>query len=297
MSPNHNNRHSHNHGYKSVALRRLGWSLGITAVVMVVEAVGGWLSGSIALVSDAGHMLTHAFAIAVSMFGILIARRKACHHHTFGLLRAEVLAALVNGLFLMVICVWIVVESIQRFYHPTEILTMQMLLIAALGLVVNVVSIILLEGSRHKDLNVRSVFMHMIGDAASSVGIVIAALIIRYTQWVWLDPAVGIGISALIALWAFGLLKDSTRVLLEMAPKGHNVDDITTAMRKRYPMISETSNERIWMITQEVIVFSAHLRIDPSRLPADGLNDWLEDVERWLAEEFNIAESTLQVKL
>lgn len=288
--------HDHPSPYKSFALRRLAWSLGITTVVMLVEVVGGWLSGSIALISDAGHMLTHAFAIGVSIFAILIARRPACHHRTFGLLRAEVLAAWINGLFLILVALWIVVEAVGRFLHPRDILTGQMLLVAMLGLIVNVVSLVLLEGSRHGDLSIRSVFMHMLGDAASSIAVVGAALVIRRTQWVWIDPVVSIAIAMWIAVWAMGLLRESTRVLLEMAPKGHNVEEISASLRERFPMIVETSNEHVWTITQEVIVFSAHLHVDLNRLSVAQMNLWVHEVERWLAEKFNITESTLQVQ-
>lgn len=287
--------HGHDHGYKNVALQRLGWSLAITAVVMLVEAVGGWLVGSIALISDAGHMLTHAFAIGVSIFGIKVARLPACHHRTFGLLRAEVLAALINGIFLVLISVWIVIESVQRFMEPREILTAQMTLIALLGLVVNVVSIALLRGSRHKDLNIRSVFLHMIGDAVSSVALVVAAFVIRFTHWFWLDPLLSIAIAVWIVIWAAGLLKESGRVLLEMAPKDQNVHRIATAMKERFPIITETSHEHLWTITEEVIVFSAHLGIRAGALSTSQMKRWLEEVEHWLSEEFGIVESTLQV--
>lgn len=286
--------HHHNHDYKRVAFSRLGWSLGITLAVMVIEAAGGWISGSIALISDAGHMATHAFAIAVSMFGILAARMPRCHHRTFGLLRAEVLAAFVNGLFLLLICGWIVVESVRRFLAPTEILTAHMLLVALLGLLVNLISMALLESSRHNDLNVRSVFLHMIGDAASSVAVVLAAVAIHYTHWLWLDPAVSLIIAALIAVWAVGLLRESARVLLEMAPRGRNVHQITDALRARFPAILSIEHEHLWTITEQTVLFSAHLQVDPAQLPCDGLAVWLEEVEGWLEENYDIAESTLQ---
>ena len=144
----HEHNHDHEHDYKGLTVNRLRWSLGITLAAMAVEAVGGWLFGSIALVSDAGHMLTHGFALAVALAGILIARLPVCHHRTFGLLRAEVLAALLNALFLLALTVWIFVESIERLRNPQEIMTLEMLGVAILGLVVNLVSIFLLEGSR-----------------------------------------------------------------------------------------------------------------------------------------------------
>jgi cobalt-zinc-cadmium efflux system protein len=290
------NDHHHEHNYKSLALRRLILSLSITAVVMVVEVIGGWLTGSIALISDAGHMLTHAFAIAVSIFGIVVARRPACHHRTFGLLRAEVVAAFVNALFLLAVTAWIVFEAAQRFLDPQPILTLQMLAVAIVGLTVNVVSIFLLESSRRGDLNVHSVFLHMIGDAASSVAIVVAAILIRVTQWLWIDPLVSVGIAVLIAIWAASLLRESLRVLLEMAPKGHTVDDIISAMRAKFPEIVDTEHEHVWTITPSVVCFSAHLTVDAAQLTRVDVNDWLHRIEHWLRDKFDVSESTLQLR-
>jgi cobalt-zinc-cadmium efflux system protein len=289
------NHHSHDHDYKGGTLNRLGWSLGITTVVMFIELVGGWLSGSIALMSDAGHMLTHTFALGISIGGIVIARLPACHHRTFGLLRAEIVAAFVNALFLLAVTVWIVVEAVQRIMHPHPIVVSQMFAVAVLGLVVNVVSIILLEGKRHGDLNVHSVFLHMVSDAASSVAIVAAAIVIKYTNWTWLDPVVSIGIAVLIVIWAGSLLRESLRVLLEMAPKGHTVDDITESMSREFPQIVGAHNEHVWTITPSVICFSAHLEVDMSQLALHDLNEWITGVEQWLAEKFDVSESTLQV--
>lgn len=293
----HKGHDHHHHDYKSHTLNRLGWSLLITVVVMAVEYVGGWISGSIALVSDATHMFTHAIALMISVSGILIARKPASHHQTFGLLRAEVIAAFMNGIFLVAATVWIVVESIDRIMHPQPILTMQMLAVAVLGLIVNVISIMLLEGSRKGDMNVHSVFLHMVSDAVSSIAIVIAAVVIKYTNWTWLDPVVSIGIALLIVIWAAGLLKDSLRVLLEMAPKGHTVKNFTDAMKEKYPQIIDTQDEHVWTITPSIIVFTAHLTVDSNQLSYDQINDWLEEIEHWLEEKFDVSESTLQIKL
>ncbi|MFP4382085.1 MAG: cation diffusion facilitator family transporter [Candidatus Sumerlaeia bacterium] len=290
----HGHSHDHTQPYKHVAMRRLGLSLTITFVVMLVEVIGGWLSGSIALISDAGHMLTHAFAIGISMAGIMIARKPRCHHRTYGLLRAEVLAAFVNGIFLLTVTAWIVYESIERFIHPEPILTGQMLAIALLGLLVNLLSIWILEGSQSGDLNIHSVFLHMIGDAASSVAIVIVAVVIRYSGWGWLDPAVSILIAMLILIWAYGLLRESARVLLEMAPRGRNVKEICVEMLRHFPEIKKTDNEHVWMITQDVIVFTAHIYLKKEKGPAD-LMEWQVRVEDWLKENFDVHEATIQV--
>lgn len=289
--------HSHDHhNYKSVALNRLAWSLAITVAVMALEIAGGIWTNSMALISDAGHMLTHAFALAVSMFGILIARRPPCHHTTYGMLRAEVLAALVNGLFLVVVAVWIVVEAFERLLNPAPILSGHMLWIATVGLAASAASILLLHGSRRKDLNIGAVFIHMIGDAVSSVAIVAAAVVIAFTGWTWLDPAISIGIAVWIVAWAAGLLKETARVLLEMAPKGRNVHDIVHGLKEHFPAILDTHNEHVWTITQDVIVFTAHIKVDISRVPEGDANQWLDRVEQWLAEHYHVAECTIQME-
>ncbi len=160
--------------YRHVEQKKLQISLSITLVAMFLEIIGGYLTNSIALLSDAGHMFTHAFALIIGITAILIARRPPCHHQTFGLYRAEVLAAFINGLFLLVVAGIIIYEAVLRLIHPIEILGLEMLFIAFIGLVVNIVSILILRGAHQKDLNIRSVFYHMFADAISSVGIVIA---------------------------------------------------------------------------------------------------------------------------
>ena len=293
----HGHDHGHNRAYKTLTVRRLGWSLVITATAMVIEFAGGLLTGSVALLSDAGHMLTHAFALGIAIAGILVARLPACHHRTFGLLRAEVVAAFVNALFLLAITGWIAVEAVLRLLDPQPILTPHMLGVALFGLVVNVASVFLIKGSHHGDINVQSVLAHMVADAASSVAIVAAAVVIGYTGWLWLDPLVAMGIGLLIVVWAFGLLRESLRVLLEMAPKGRNVHDMVAALREQFPAIIDTQHEHLWTITPEVVVFSAHLTVDPSRLdPRQAeYREWQDSVAVWLEKTFNVRESTLQV--
>ena len=171
--------------YRSVERKKLVLSLSITLTVMVIEIIGGFITNSIALLSDAGHMFTHAFAIGISLLANFIARKPPCHHKTFGLYRAEVLAAFINGLFLIPIVGIIVFEAILRFLNPQDVIGFYMLIVAFIGLAVNITSILILQGSRDTSLNVRSVFYHMIADAASSIGIVIAAFIEFDFRGIW----------------------------------------------------------------------------------------------------------------
>ena len=280
--------------YRSVAKRKLVLSLTITAIVMVVELLGGFLTNSIALISDAGHMFTHCFAIGISLIAILIARKPPCHHRTFGLYRAEILAALINGLFLLLVVGVIVYEAVRRIVHPEDILALNMLLIALIGLVTNVASIFILHGSHKDDLNVRSVFYHMIADAASSVGIVFAAILISYTGWNIIDPLVSFGISAVIAYWAFGILKESARILLEMAPTGLNIDTISNDLKNRFPEIHELYNVHLWTITPEMLIFSAHIQFKSSQKTGFHPNEHIAKIHEYLSKRYGIKESTLQ---
>lgn len=277
--------------YRSTEKKKLILSLSITFTVMIVELVGGFLTNSIALVSDAGHMFTHSFAIGISLIAIFIARKPPCHHKTFGLYRAEILAAFINGLFLVFVVGVILRESILRIMYPREVLGVQMLVIALIGLFVNVVSIIILKGSHKKDLNIRGVFYHMVADAVSSVGIVIAALVISITGWSIIDPLVSIAISLLILRWAFGVLRDSARVLLEMTPKGLDIDTIVLDLQSTFSGIETLYNVHLWTITTDMFVFTAHLKVKESTQQ----NEISTTISDYLAKKYHIIESTIQI--
>jgi cobalt-zinc-cadmium efflux system protein len=280
--------------YRHVEQKKLILSLSITVITMILELIGGYLTNSMALLSDAGHMFTHAFALVIGLAAIIIARKPPCHHQTFGLYRAEVLAAFINGLFLIVVVGLIVYEAILRLLHPIEILGLEMLFIAFIGLAVNVTSIMILKGSHKENLNIRSVFYHMFADAISSVGIVIAALVIMYTNWTFIDPFVSIGISVIILFWAWGVLKDSTRILLETAPKGLDVDMISADLKNNFSEIRKLHNVHLWSITPDMLVFSAHVQIDRSKVQAKQ-EDVISKINDYLLQKYNIIECTIQI--
>lgn len=292
--PSKHSSSDHLFEYRVVDQKKLVLSLSITAAAMVLEIIGGYLSNSIALLSDAGHMFTHVFAIVISLVAMTIAKKPPCHHRTFGLYRSEVLAAFVNGLFLLLVVGIIIYEAMLRIITPREVLGFEMLLIAFIGLAVNLISITILRGSHKKNLNIRGVFYHMIADALSSVGIVGAALVIMYTGWTIIDPMVSIGISLIILYWAWGILKDSTRVLLEIAPKGLNIDVISADLKNNFLEIKELYDVHLWSITPEMRVFSAHMKL---RVEKVTMNQELliEKINDHLATKYNIIESTIQV--
>ncbi|MFX0018545.1 MAG: cation diffusion facilitator family transporter [Promethearchaeota archaeon] len=280
--------------FRSVEKKKLLISLTITSTVMILEIIGGLITNSIALLSDAGHMFTHSFAIGISLLAIFIARKPPCHHKTFGLFRAEVLAAFINGLFLLPIVGIIVYEAILRFINPEEVFGFYMFIIALIGLSVNITSVIILRGSQDKNLNVKSVFYHMIADAASSIGIVIASIIIYYTGLNILDPLVSLGISVLILYWAWSVLRESTRILLEMTPKGMNIDIISEELKENFQEIIDLYNVHLWTITPDMLVFSAYIKVDDKNLN-NNQGSLVSKINNYLIEKYNVIESTLQL--
>ena len=263
----------------------------VTAVVMVIEIIGSVLSGSLALGSDAGHMSTHLFALIISFAAIVIAAKEPCHHRTFGFYRAEILAALFNSIFLFGVTAYIFYEGIMRLLNPQPVMGLEMLMVALLGLAANGISILLLRGSSHNDLNVRGAFLHMFADTVSSVAIIIGAVIVTYTNWYIIDPLIGIGISIIIFVWAWGLLRDSVNVLLETAPKGMTTDVITSELKKNIPSITEITDLHIWEITSGMYSLTAHVTIS-----GGDTKQILTDINKILNEKHGIEHTTIQLE-
>ena len=290
----HEEHHEHQHGgmsellaHRHAPLGKLCISIGITVAGMAIEIAGGLLTGSLALLSDAGHMFTHVFALGISAIAVKLASSKPCHHRTFGLLRAEVLAAYTNALFLLAVTIYITYEAVVRLLNPVEILTREMLLVAAVGLAVNVASIILLHG-HEKNMSVRSAVVHMMADAVSSVAIVVGALVMAATGWKWIDPVLSIGI-------AWGLFRDTVRILMEVAPAHANTHDVERFVADEFPEIEELERVRIWSITEDVVVFSAGVVLTHQRERAD-IEATVHKLSRELKARFGFAETTLEMR-
>jgi cobalt-zinc-cadmium efflux system protein len=238
-------------------LPRLWAVLGLTTAFMVLEAVGGWLSGSLALLADAGHMLTDAGALTLGLITAWIAQRPADASKTYGYLRWEILAALVNGAALFGIAAWVVVEAIQRLQHPAPIRTGLFLAIAAAGLVVNLGSLALLHGSRAGSLNARGVYLHVLGDALGSVGALAAAAIIWLTGWTAADPIVSIALSLLILAGAWRLLRESTEILLDAVPRHVAMAEVQQRMLS-VPGVAAVHDLHVWTVVNGVVAMSGH---------------------------------------
>jgi cobalt-zinc-cadmium efflux system protein len=287
----HENSQSHIFKFRVVEKKKLILSLTLTAVVMVIELIGGYITNSIALISDAGHMFTHCFAIGIGLGAIIISQRPPCHHRTFGMYRAEVLAAFVNGIFLLILVVVILYEAILRLIDPIEVFGFEMMLIGIIGLATNLLSIYILHGSHKTNLNIRSVFLHMIADAVASVGVVGAAVIIYYTGFYIIDPLVSIGISIIILVWAYSILKESSKILLELAPEDYDSDTIAEDLKRQFPEIKEIFGSHVWAITMDMYIYYAHVSFKTKKHNGRTINK----INDYLSNKYKIIESTIQI--
>ena len=238
-------------------LPRLSLVLGLTIAFMVVEAVGGIISGSLALLADAGHMLTDAGALGLSLLSAWIALRPATDSKTYGYQRWEILAALVNGAALFGIAAWVIVEAFQRIQQPQPIRADLFLVVAAAGLVVNLISLRMLHHLRHGSLNTRGAYLHVLGDALGSAGALAAAGVIALTGWTLADPIISIVLALLILFGAWQLLKESTDILLEAVPRHVSMSEVQRRMMG-VPGVTAVHDLHVWTVTSGMVAMSGH---------------------------------------
>jgi len=238
--------------------RRMTVALAITAAIMVVELAGGWLAGSLALLADAGHMLADVGALGLSLLVASLAQRPATAERTFGLLRLEILAALVNGAALIAISVGVAVEAYHRFRNPPHIDAGLLLGVAAAGLVANVVGASILHHGHEHSLNQRGAYLHVLSDALGSAGALAAGTIILVTGWLPADPLISVFISLLILASAWRLVKESTDILLEATPAGIALDEVHDRIAS-IPGVTSVHDLHVWTVTSGVIAMSGHL--------------------------------------
>ena len=285
--------HSHNHARHGGIERRFLLSLALTGLIFAAELVGGLLTRSLALLSDAAHVFLDVFALALSYVAIRLTTLPPNDRHTYGYHRLRVLAALVNGATLLVVAFEIFREAIKRFSDPEPILAGPMLVVAVIGLVVNLVVAFVLRGHDHEDLNVRSAFLHVLGDALASVGVIIAGVVIILTGWTLVDPVISIVIGVIILLGSGNVLRRSVHILVEGVPRGLTATEVAESMNG-VSGVSEVHDLHVWTVSPEYIALSAHVVLDDQSLSeAQGI---LEDLETTLSEQFGIDHTTIQVE-
>ena len=237
--------------------RALTGALVLTLVVLLAEAIGGWMSNSLALLADAGHVLTDAAALGLSLFVAWFSRQPVTAEKTYGYLRWEILAALINGATLLGISVWIVIEAIARLRAPEPIGGTLMLVVAAAGLVANVIAAIMLRPVHGQSLNVRGAYLHILGDLLASVGTIAAAVVIRLTGWLQADPLASLITTAIIVRGAWSLVRESVDVLLESTPSHISLGDVRQAL-EGIAGVESVHDLHVWTVTSGVVALSAH---------------------------------------
>jgi cobalt-zinc-cadmium efflux system protein len=243
--------------FPAYPLTRLGVVLALTIIFMLVEAIGGLISGSLALLADAGHMLTDAGALGLSLLSAWIALRPASASKTYGYQRWEILAALINGAALFGIAAWVILEAVQRIQHPQPIRAGLFLVVAAGGLLVNLVSLAILHGIRKGSLNTRGAYLHVLGDALGSVGALSAAAIILLTGWTLADPIISIALALLILVGAWRLLRESTDILLEGVPGNVSMAEVQRCMLG-VSGVTAVHDLHVWTVTSGLVAMSGH---------------------------------------
>ena len=281
--------HGHDHG-RVESRRALGAALALTASYTVVEVVGGLLAGSLALLADAVHMLSDNIALAVALAAAWLATRPATPERSFGFKRAEVLAALANGVMLVALAIWIFVEAAVRLRDPGDVLGWWMLAIALVGLAVNVGAGFILSRARRHSLNVEAAFRHVFADLLGSFGVAVAAVVILATGWVEADPLVSILIGVLILASAWSILRDSTEILLESTPRGIDAEALGRRLASASGVV-EVHDLHVWTITSGFPALSAHVLVRPG----EDCHGRRRELERLLHDEFGIEHTTLQV--
>jgi cobalt-zinc-cadmium efflux system protein len=280
---------SHAHG-RERGRRALTLTLALTATFTIVEVVGGLLTDSLALLADAGHMLSDDLSLGLALFATWLAGRPPSPRRTFGYQRAEILAALFNGVTLVGISVLIFVEAYRRFDDPPDVLGGWMLAIACAGLAVNLTAAGILHRAGTESLNVSAAFRHVLADLAGSVGVIVAALIILVTGWEYADPLVSVLIGLLVLGSSWSIIRDASSILLEASPRGLNVQEIGTAMAT-VAGVTEVHDLHVWTITSGFPALAAHVTVDRD---AD-CHAKRRELEALLSERFGLDHTTLQV--
>ena len=274
-------------------MRRVVIALVLTGAFMIVEVIGGILSGSLALLADAGHMLTDTMALALAAVAFQVCKRPADAKLTYGYHRFQILAAFVNGLSLLFIVGWILFEAVDRFLDPTEVLGETMLVVAAAGLVVNLIAFAVLHGGDRENLNIRGAAIHVAGDLLGSVAAIAAALVIIYTGWTPMDPILSVAVAMLILRSAWILVKRSSHVLLEGAPEWLDTKIMQDKIVGQVSTVNSIHHVHVWGMTPQDLMLTMHVRLEQE--PGNP-TECIRRIKELLRDEYGIGHSTIEIE-
>lgn len=289
MADNHAG-HAHDHTAGANA-KMLGWALALTATFLVAEVIGGLVFNSLALLSDAAHMMTDVAALVIALMAIKLGQKAPDEKRTYGYRRFEILAAAFNAVLLFAIAIYVFIEAINRFNNPEPIQSLGMLAVASIGLVVNLISMRLLSAGKDKSFNVKGAYLEVWADMIGSIGVIAGALVIRFTGWTWVDPivAVGIGLWVLPRTWI--LLRDTTNVLLQGVPSGLTLRDLRAAVTA-LPGVADVHDLHVWSVSNDDVSCTMHVSLIEGGDPDVIRNS----VARLLAQRFDIEHVTIQTE-
>lgn len=290
----HGHAHGHHHGSVSAAARhkgRMAVAFVVLAVFMVVEFVAAIAANSLALLSDAGHMLTDVLGIGMALAAVQLASSRSRPHRTFGLYRLEILAALANAVLLLVVAAWVIVEAVRRIGDAPEVLAGPMLAVAVAGLGANLVAFALLREGARESLNVRGAYLEVVADTVGSVGVIAAGVTLALTGWHWVDPAVGVAIGVWILPRTWRLASEAVRILVQAAPPGVDLDTMAAELGGIAGVV-DVHDLHVWTLTSDMEVASAHLMV-AAGTDHHGVLDVARDL---LRDRYGIAHATLQVE-
>lgn len=283
----------HSHAIPSTQNERSLWfALSLTTCFLIAEAIAGFLLNSLALLADATHMLTDAAALAIALAAVRIARRPVDSKRTFGYYRFEILAVAFNALLLFAVAIYILYEAYQRLRSPEEVHSTGMMIVAIIGLLVNLISMRLLSKGKDSSLNLKGAYLEVWSDMVGSIGVITAAIAIRYTGWVWLDTLVAVGIGFWVIPRTWILLKESLNILLEGAPEGVDVNEISESMTV-LPGVTSVHDLHVWVLTTGKSSLTAHVVHNAQTSP----DQLIKAIQEILAHRFGVFHTTLQLEL
>jgi len=268
-------------------------AVGLTFAILIAEVIGGILTNSLALLSDAAHVFADVFALILSWVAIYLTTLPASNRRTYGYHRAEVFAAFINGASLIVIAGWIFYEAVIRFMNPEPVKSLQMLIVAAVGLVVNIIVALTFMKESHDNLNVRSAFLHVIGDALSSAGVIIGGVIMSLTGWYLIDSILSFVIGLVIFLGSIRITREALHIMLEGTPKNVNIDEVSNEIKK-FSFVKDVHDLHVWSIRSDYAALSAHVFVDAQSIRA--MQNTLSSIGNMLKEKFGIAHTTIQLE-
>jgi len=271
--------------------RRFGFAIVLTAITLVAELVGGFWTNSLALLSDAAHVFMDLFALVLSLAAIRLSGLPATDRRTYGWHRAEIFASLINGVTLILIAFGILVEAWDRFQHPEAVKSQEMFIIAVIGLAMNLIAARFLHSHARHDLNVRSAFLHVLGDAIASVGVIIGGLIMFFTGWFVVDALISAGIALIIGWGSVRVLREAGHILLEGVPADIEINQVVDKM-KGVEGVADIHHLHVWSICSHISALSAHIDLQPEHRLRQG--EIIGQLEQMLEQDFHITHTTLQ---